>query len=224
MSKLKADEEAGTKGYEKIGEVHRILRCRVSDADRRAQDDALHALIEAEKALRGQKLRLAGAMKKLAERMKALDEEQLALHDRRDLSEVERTVRCEVRRTESELYLVRLDTGAEHSRRPLTAEEHAQIHPVLPHSGPRPKPHAVELLPDEETVRRTKADEEHAAKVAELLTGFDVQAALDGEDEAANDGEDSDDEPEEKPAKKGRKGKGKKGAETADMFPAGGSK
>ena len=216
MATKKADEEAGAKGYEVLGTVARVLRCMVTDSDKRASDDALHALIEAEKAVRVKKLRVASAAKKIAERLKALDEEQLVLHDARALTEVERTVRCEVRRSETETWGVRLDTGIEVWRRALTAEEHAQIHPVLPGQA-KPTPHAAELAVDDETRRRCDAEAQHVAKVKDLLKDFDVQAALDGTDEPANDDADEDDEPEEKPAKKGR-GKGKKKAETVEMF------
>ena len=110
MGKVK-DEIEGAKGYEVLGTVARVLRCKVSDEDRKAGDDALHSLIEAEKGAKRAKLRIANAAKAVNERIKALEAEQLALHDARQLSEVERTVRCEVRRSETELYLVRLDTG-----------------------------------------------------------------------------------------------------------------
>jgi hypothetical protein len=215
-------KKAEEQGYEALGTVPRVLRCKVKDADRKASDDALHALIESEKAVRRKKLRVASAAKQINDRLKALDEEQLVLHDERQLEEVERTVRCEVRRTPTMIYLVRLDTGSEVSRRPLTAEELKALHPALPGTGPAPKVPPAELVPDEDTARRVQAEEEHAARVKELLEDFDVQAALDGADEPAND---DDEEPEEKP--KAKKGKGKKSAaeKTAPMFPEpGGSK
>ncbi len=217
MGKVKEDP-----GYEVLGAVPRWVRCKVTDADRRGMDDALHALIESELATKRAQLRIKNAAKKVADRLKALEEEQLALHQRRALLEEVRPVSCEIRRTETELYLVRSDTGAEYSRRPLNEQELKALHPVLPGTGPAPAVHAAEMVLDEETQRRVTADEEHAAKVKDLLQGFDIQAALDGRDEepANDDGDEEEEKPKAKAKGKGDKGK-KKPGETAEMFPGG---
>ena len=216
----KTDSQADP-GYEVLGPVTRVLSCTVQDSDRKRCDDAIHQLLDRQTKVRGLKLRIANASKKARERLTAIDEEITALHEEREQTTVDRAVRCEARRTETEVHVVRLDTGVVVGRRPLTAEEHAALHPRLSGTGPAPKVHAVELDVDETTARRVKADEEHAAKVAELLTDFDVQAALDGSAEApaANDDEPA---PEAKPKGKAKGGKGKKAAKkNSDLFEGG---
>lgn len=200
--------------YEVMGRSKRTVSRPVTAADRARGDATLHRILDAKGNAKANKARLKAAMAKANERLAALDEEIDQLHE-----EAKETVRdvledVEIRRSPTQVFVVSLVDQKVLSQRPLTKEETAALAPSLPHTGPAPVVRHAEQAPDEAATKKLTEQQEHDAKLAELLrelTPDDILRQVDA-DAKGKPAAERDDAPKEK---KGKGGKGKKGVQLA---------